>query len=1003
MADMARSVMPSRPDQQAHDEPATQEKSFVCSHPGCTKRFTRAEHLQRHALNHAPGGLACELCRAHFKRPDLLKRHMERHRQKDLEAGGPGCGTLDTRKRAWATPDGSVVQKRPCLNGETDKGPTEQVAQQEPSPDPEPCDVTESLVNSDALFFSNAGPEAVQHPPIDCLPFGEEARQHQQHQPPQVFNPHSPISQACFDSNPGAQNQSSFIPYDSSWTDLAIQQNISELEYDQIFQPDTASSFNMPYTTALDYNWLFNIRDFSLPLEKDTGSLGPNNSINIDAYVTSKNSFAASPVSMNSSQLWSEPQQDSVQDMDPRRHNSIASNQTRDENFSERAHQSFITESPISGQGTERRVVSAASSPAELIAQKRRNPVTLEHPPSLERPFSSIQSIHVPEIDDDVRQSILNVIEASNPCFPEQRESMWQDPLLSTTSLQSYLDLFFTRFNTAYPLIHLASFNPAEIEPLLLLSILLLGATYSGKDSHQLAVCIHDSIRPQIFAHAGFSPQPKLWALQTILLVECFGKSRAGQKQHEMSHLFHGLLINLIRRSDCQCVQPVGPPTISDENHEGSLRQAWLKWTVAEQKKRLALLCFMWDTQHAVLFCQSLCMSAFELRVNMPCTQGIWEARDPALWAAAWRSTPSADHGTPYLVALKSYLSPSVPRPSNLTILARVLILHGLMSIAWDMERRDQTALGVIAGGSVSGRSGWKRMISSAYDRWEKDFSAHCTASIARLQNAQRSGRRVSNAVERTGTEEAQISEIAVYAAAYQALYHAVKVLLNMDFLDVQIYAGARHILGRPVQQRDFLRSVQIVKRWAASSSNDTLERAQGSNPPTPQYSTDSQDSPAGNNRVVMNPASIAAKHAANMLHLHTRTLTTSKAMSLFHVPWCLYLVTLTCWAYHHARPNNRPSGSSMGLDEIDEDDEMIWNPQSEMESLVASMAQASEFTNLPAAKRQANGLVWTMAEILTKVRWGIVHAGVTVLKGLVPQRLVNQYDEPLEWSHESK
>ncbi|KAK7224321.1 hypothetical protein V2G26_012324 [Clonostachys chloroleuca] len=950
MADMARSVMPSRPDQQAHDEPATQEKSFVCSHPGCAKRFTRAEHLQRHALNHAPGGLACELCRAHFKRPDLLKRHMERHRQKDLEAGGPGCGTLDTRKRAWATPDGSVVQKRPCLNGETDKGPTEQVAQQEPSPDPEPCDVTESLVNSDALFFPNAGPEAVQHPPIDCLPFGEEARQHQQHQPPPEFNHHSPISQACFDSNSGAQNQTSFIPYDSSWTDLAIQQNISELEYAQIFQPDTASSFNMPYTTALDYNWLFNIRDFSLPLEKDTNSLGPNAIINTDAYVTSKNSFAASPVSMNSSQLWSEPQQDSVQDMDPHRHNSIASNQTRDENFSERAHQSFITESPIAGQGTERRVVSAASSPAEVIAQKRRNPVTLEHPPSLERPFSSIQSIHVPEIDDDVRQSILNVIEASNPCFPEQRESMWQDPLLSTTSLQSYLDLFFTRFNTAYPLIHLASFNPAEVEPLLLLSILLLGATYSGKDSHQLAVCIHDSIRPQIFAHAGFSPQPKLWTLQTILLVECFGKSRAGQKQHEMSHLFHGLLINLIRRSDCQSVQPVGPPTISDENHEGSLRQAWLKWTVAEQKKRLALLCFMWDTQHAVLFCQSL-----------------------------------------------------LPRPSNLTILARVLILHGLMSIAWDMERRDQTALGVIAGGSVSGRSGWKRMISSAYDRWEKDFSAHCTASIARLQNAQRSGRRVSNAVERTGTEEAQISEIAVYAAAYQALYHAVKVLLNMDFLDVQIYAGARHILGRPVQQRDFLRSVQIVKRWAASSSNDTLEGAHGSNPPTPQYSTDSQDSPAGNSRPMMNPARIAAKHAANMLHLHARTLTTSKAMSLFHVPWCLYLVTLTCWAYHHARPNTRPNGSSIGLDEIDEDDEMIWNPQSEMESLVASMAQASESTNLPAAKRQANGLVWTMAEILTKVRWGIVHAGVTVLKGLVPQRLVNQYDEPLEWSHENK
>lgn len=48
------------------------EKSFACTHQGCTKRFTRAEHLHRHALNHTSGGSTCTLCRAHFKRPDLL-------------------------------------------------------------------------------------------------------------------------------------------------------------------------------------------------------------------------------------------------------------------------------------------------------------------------------------------------------------------------------------------------------------------------------------------------------------------------------------------------------------------------------------------------------------------------------------------------------------------------------------------------------------------------------------------------------------------------------------------------------------------------------------------------------------------------------------------------------------------------------------------------------------------------------------------------------------------
>lgn len=69
--------------------------------------------------------------------------------------------------------------------------------------------------------------------------------------------------------------------------------------------------------------------------------------------------------------------------------------------------------------------------------------------------------------------------------------------------------------------------------------------------------------------------------LQTILLVECFGKSRAGQKQHDMSHLFHGLLINLIRRSDCQTAKP---ETSAEVN--GDLEDEWKAWAEAEQKKR---------------------------------------------------------------------------------------------------------------------------------------------------------------------------------------------------------------------------------------------------------------------------------------------------------------------------------------------------------------------------------------------------------------------------------
>lgn len=51
-----------------------------------------------------------------------------------------------------------------------------------------------------------------------------------------------------------------------------------------------------------------------------------------------------------------------------------------------------------------------------------------------------------------------------------------------------------------------------------------------------------------------------------------------------MSHLFHGLLINLIRRSDCQSAQPINPSEA--ENGHGDLEVVWHEWAQAEMKKR---------------------------------------------------------------------------------------------------------------------------------------------------------------------------------------------------------------------------------------------------------------------------------------------------------------------------------------------------------------------------------------------------------------------------------
>lgn len=440
-----------------------------------------------------------------------------------------------------------------------------------------------------------------------------------------------------------------------------------------------------------------------------------------------------------------------------------------------------------------------------------------------------------------------------------------------------------------------------------------------------------------------------------------------------MSHLFHGLLINLIRRSDCQSAQPINPHEV--ENIHDDLEVTWHRWAHAEMKKRyvddtfsqttykqcltnsrLALLCFLWDTQHAVLFCQSLCMMAFELRLRLPCSQSVWEAQTASEWRQQSAQSPPEPQ---FLTSLKSYLTPSTARPPALNALSRVIMLHGLMSIFWDMQRRDQTSLGVIPGEAINEMDTWRGRLSRAYEIWKMDFDTFCSALGARYADMQNT-QPTDELMDTSSLQQAQ-QELSVFIASYNAVYHSAQVLLNADFLDLQIYAGARHILGKPVQRGDYLRSERVVREWANAD-------------PSPKQTL---------------CAPKAAWHAAAMLWESSQKLDGFDSAGLFHVPWCLYLATLTCWAFHHAVAGGAGGGMADTASS-----EIVWDAKAEMEALLAGMAESR--TPREVAMRQGRertgGLVWVMANALERVRWGIVHAGVMVLRGLVPWRMINQY-----------
>jgi hypothetical protein len=297
------------------------------------------------------------------------------------------------------------------------------------------------------------------------------------------------------------------------------------------------------------------------------------------------------------------------------------------------------------------------------------------------------------------------------------------------------------------------------------------------------------------------------------------------------------------------------------------------------------------------------------------------------------------------------YLNPSasVSVPKNLNALSRSLLLHGLMSVAWDMQRRDQTSLGVVDANPLGN---WQIRLAASYTTWHHDFESFCVSYVARLPSP----------------SHALAKEFQAFRAAVASLYHSGHILLHTPFLDLQIYAGARHILGRPVARADYARSQKVVKKWVADNVKE---------------------------------AGKAVWHAAALVEQGVSILDTDSSSSdlggsrLWHLPWAVYLGTLTVWGVWYARPI--PPRSSGPYDE--DEDEIIWDPQAEMTSLLETVLKSDAERLLEIGyergiaggmgKRGTNGLAAVVSRCLGKVRWAVVHDGMMVLRGLVQWRLV--------------
>ena len=320
-----------------------------------------------------------------------------------------------------------------------------------------------------------------------------------------------------------------------------------------------ASSFNMPFTTLSYYNWLFGKETWPTLGFESSHSTGNSSMSSFDIYPDSPQQYdnrqSHLTMSRSSATVNQAFKQSDIGFEMPRVSSDFSRRSFSQESMSPEtsAANQILALSQMAGTNMAASLGYLNTGFSSPIPNRIHVPTTPDYLPT---PITSGSNCEIdnnidrskqirrlPVIDEAARQSVLSLIDRGHPKVPDELEITRDHPLLSLTVLQDYCDLYFTRFNKSYPLLHQATFNPVQVDALLLTSVLLLGATYSDRESHLFAICVHDIMRAQILASADFTTRPPLWILQTILLVECFGKSRAGQLQHDMSHLFHGLLI----------------------------------------------------------------------------------------------------------------------------------------------------------------------------------------------------------------------------------------------------------------------------------------------------------------------------------------------------------------------------------------------------------------------------------------------------------------------------
>ncbi|KAK9894300.1 hypothetical protein P389DRAFT_174352 [Cystobasidium minutum MCA 4210] len=430
--------------------------------------------------------------------------------------------------------------------------------------------------------------------------------------------------------------------------------------------------------------------------------------------------------------------------------------------------------------------------------------------------------------------------------------NLLSDNRFSAASLDEHLMRFFEWDACHYSAIHRATFEPDNVSNHLLAAMIAIGAYFTGPEAHALAEEIHKCNLQSMLSSPSFCARADIQAIQATLFLNVFGRLMSTYDDHEKAHILYPSFITMYRRS--ALFNTPNLPAAQDAD----IQTKWAAWREEETSKRAAFMAYQFDIVCNTMFRQTGTLSAFQIQLTLPCNEDEWYAHSAAEWYKIHQSRPQPP---PFLTTMKAFLMPGLNSP-ELSPLARVVCLHGLLSVAFDMQWREYFLLGLSThpDGLVKD---WRPTLTSAYNCWKTRFDSALTQSPTAF-----------------GTQLLRNS-IPIYAIAH--------VTLAVDVDELQIFAGKRRALGLPVPASVVDTTRRRIMTWSGSRGKE------------------------------------AVWHAAHFVRssLLTRRPYEDATVHPIVLSWCLYLSCLCVHAYSTAASLNQSSKG--GASESDAGDAMAY------------------------------------------------------------------------------